>query len=109
MQQREGPLPAILKCPSSRGEEWPAESFKSYVSAKAKVITHEDITWLCPAGHTFTLKKAVEKGMFTPDEALKMIALAQKELPEAKRQVAKAVRTLRAKPKRSKEAGNAQT
>jgi len=69
-------LPAILKCP--RGEEWPATSFKSYVHIDQKVQTHDTIDMTCPAGHKFTLKKAVEKGMFTQEQAFKIIASAQR-------------------------------
>ena len=73
---QESAVPATLKCP--RGEEWPATSFKSYVGFKEKVQSHDTITFGCPAGHTFTLKKAVEKGMFTQEQALKIIAAAQR-------------------------------
>jgi len=71
-------LPVILKCP--RGEEWPATSFDCLV-AKKRVQTHETVTFFCPLGHTFTLKTAVEKGMFTPIQAIQMIAAAQRNLP----------------------------
>ena len=69
-------LPLTLKCP--RGEEWPATSFKSYVHIKEKVQSHDTITFECPAGHKFSLKKAVEKGMFNQEQALKIIASAQR-------------------------------
>ncbi len=69
-------LPLTLKCP--RGEEWPAMSFKSCVHIKEKVQSHDTITFECPAGHTFSLKKAVEKGMFNQEQALKIIAGAQR-------------------------------
>lgn len=87
--------PAISKCPSTKGEEWPTESYKSYISAGAKVITHEDITFTCPAGHTFTLKKAVERGMFTPEEAFKMMALAQDSLPVLRKQCSDVTKQIR--------------
>ena len=70
-------LPATMKCPSRRGEEWPTSSFKAHFLIKEKVQTHNTITFECPAGHTFSLKKAVEKGMFTQEQALKIIAQAQ--------------------------------
>jgi len=69
-------LPLTLKCP--RGEEWPATSFKSYVHIKEKVQSHDTITFECPAGHTFSLKKAVGKGIFTQEQAFKIIAQAQR-------------------------------
>jgi hypothetical protein len=90
-------IPPILKCPSTRGEEWPADSFKSYVSTDVKFITHDEISFTCPAGHTFTLRKAVQKGMFTPEEALRMIAKAQAELPGLKEDVKEARRWFRRK------------
>lgn len=77
-------LPVILRCP--RGEEWPAESFKSTVEYEKKVQTHDTIHFLCPAGHVFTLRRAVEKGMFTPEQGLKLIASAQQRLPEARKE-----------------------
>lgn len=72
-------LPLTRKCP--RGEEWPAESFKSLVDCDQRVQTHSTITFYCPAGHEFKLKRAVASGMFTPEEALKIIAYAQKQMP----------------------------
>lgn len=84
------PVPVILRCP--RGEEWPAGTFKSTVDYKKKVQSHDTIHWLCPAGHEFDLRKAVEKGMFTPDQALRMIAAAQRELPELRKEARRAKR-----------------
>lgn len=83
-------IPVILRCP--RGDEWPAESFTTTMDFKAKVQTHETIRVICPAGHGFTLKKAVEKGMFTPDQALKIIAEAQRRLPEARKKARRLTR-----------------
>lgn len=85
--------PAILRCP--RGEEWPSESFKSSLDYRGNVVTHDSIHIWCPAGHEFTLKKAVEKGMLTPEEGLKIIASAQKQLPELRKE---AQRIKRANP-----------
>ncbi|KKL07303.1 hypothetical protein LCGC14_2587360 [marine sediment metagenome] len=88
----------IRQCP--RGEEWPLTSFTSYVNTKVKFQTHDTITFSCPAGHTFTLMKAVEKKVFTPDEALKMIAYADQHMPEKLRDVKQALREFHKKPRR---------
>ena len=85
----------IRQCP--RGEEWPLMSFKSYVNPKVKFQTHDTITFSCPADHTFTLKTAVEKKTFTPDEALKLIAYADQHLPEELREEKQARRKERLK------------
>ena len=78
-------LPLTLRCP--RGEEWPATVFKSFTDIKGKVQTHETITFMCPAGHSFSLKKAVESKMFTPEQALMILAEAQRRLPKARKEV----------------------
>ena len=67
-------VPLTLKCP--RGEEWPASGFKSFVNIKEE-MTYDAITFTCPAGHTFTLKRAVKTGMFTEEEAQKILKAAQ--------------------------------
>ena len=87
----EGPL--TLRCPW--GEEWPGPSFISTVTLKEDIQTHDTINWLCPAGHSFTLKKAVKTGMFTPEQALTMIAEAQRCLPEARKEAKKLMRSFR--------------
>ena len=85
--------PLTLKCP--RGEEWPGTSFISTVALKENVQTHDTINWLCPAGHSFTLKRAVQTGMFTPEQALIMIAEAQRRLPEARKEAKRLLRSFR--------------
>ena len=87
----EGPL--TLRCPW--GEEWPGPSFISTVTLKEDIQTHDTINWLCPAGHSFTLKKAVKTGMFTPEQALTMIAEAQRRLPEARKEAKRLLRSFR--------------
>lgn len=56
-------------CPS--GHTLPVDQFKSYV--KLDVKDYDDaIIFDCPGGkrgHTFTLRKAVAKGMFNTEEA----------------------------------------
>jgi len=91
-------LPVILKCP--RGEEWPAESFHTLVSYKENIQTHDTITVMCPLGHSFSLKRAVKSKMFTPEQALQMISLAQKELPELRKEARQLNRAWRKKPRR---------
>ncbi|KKK96505.1 hypothetical protein LCGC14_2662070 [marine sediment metagenome] len=94
----EGPL--TLRCPW--GEEWPGLSFKSLVALKEDIQTHDTITWLCPAGHSFTLKKAVKTGMFTPEQALTMIAEAQRRLPEARKEAKRLMREFRRPTRKTK-------
>lgn len=89
-------LDMIVKCPK-KGEEWPITAYTSTVNVNVKVITHNDITWVCPTGHEFTLKRAVEKGMFTPNQALKMISHAQENLPAMKKEIRKTLREFRKK------------
>ena len=83
-------LGLTLRCP--RGEEWPATSFKSFVDSKVKVQTHETITFLCPAGHEFTLLRAVKSGMLMPDHALKVLAEAERQLPAAREEAKRSLR-----------------
>jgi hypothetical protein len=65
-----------MRCP--RGEKWPTESFKSYIDSGAEVQTYETITFVCPAGHSFKLKRAVATKMFTAEQAQRIIAAAGK-------------------------------
>ena len=59
-------------CPS--GHTLPVDQFRSYVELGVK--DYDDaITFTCPGGkrgHTFTLRKAVAKGMFNTEEAAKI-------------------------------------
>jgi len=75
-------LPLILKCP--RGEEWPSTSFKVLVESDKDIQTHQTIACVCPAGHSCSLLHAVEGKMFSPMQALRIIAQAQNELPKVR-------------------------
>lgn len=89
--------PTVMKC--VRGEEWPAESFKTLVSFKDKVITHDSITVVCPAGHEFSLTRGVKQGWITAEDALKILAAANKELPDLKKQARKISAEWKKRPK----------
>lgn len=68
-----------IKCP--KGHSVPVESIHSYVSIKEKVQSEENITFSCPGGkrgHNFNLQAAVKAGMFNQEQALKIIAEAQR-------------------------------
>ena len=92
--------PLTLRCP--KGEEWPTTSFISTIAVKEDIQTHDTISWLCPAGHSFTLKRAVETGMFTPEQALTMIAEAQRRLPEARKEAKRLMREFRRPTRKAK-------
>jgi len=66
----------IMRCLME--EEWPSESFKSYVRTRDDPITEESVLFTCPAGHKFTLKQALVKGIFTEEDANKLISQAKK-------------------------------
>lgn len=66
----------IMRCVN--GEEWPLESFKSFVQIRDSQITEESVIFSCPAGHDFTLKQALAKNIFTREEADKLINQANK-------------------------------
>lgn len=70
------PLPAILRCPVG-DEEWPATSFKAVVDATHEIQRPGTIHLSCPAGHSFTLAKAVRAKMFTRGQAKRLVAIAQ--------------------------------
>jgi len=73
-----------MKC--VRGEEWPAESYQTLVSYKDKVMTHESITVVCPAGHEFKLSRGIRDGWISAADALKIIDGANRELPALRKQ-----------------------
>jgi hypothetical protein len=90
-------IPVILKC--IKGEEWPLTSYITHVSFKEDVQSHDTITFICPLYHQFTLKRAVKAKILTPELAVKIILLAQQQLPDlrksARRCTAKFTRTSR--------------
>lgn len=65
----------IMRC--IKGEEWPITSFKSFVNINI-LFGEEAVNFLCPAGHTFTLKDALKKGMFSWEDANRILADAKK-------------------------------
>jgi len=67
-------LPPTLRCP--RGDEWPVNLIQCLVDLRATIQTYDTITFLCPAGHKFTLGTAVKAKTFTPDQAETIIASA---------------------------------
>lgn len=69
-------IPLAMRCPV-KGEEWPSESFKAFLAPNSKAQTCENIALVCPAGHKFTLARAVQKGMFTADQAKKIVTAAE--------------------------------
>ena len=92
--------PLTLRCP--RGEEWPTTSFTQTIAYKEDIQTHDTILFYCPAGHDFTLKRAVKAGMFTPEQALTMIAEAQRRLPETRKEAKRLMREFRRPPRKAK-------
>lgn len=75
-------IPIILRCP--RGEEWPAESFTNTVEYKERIQSQDTIRFICPLGHCYTVRQLVQKKTLTPEQALDIIAEAQRRLPEAR-------------------------
>ena len=71
-----GDLPLTLKCPVG-GEEWPATSYKSLTDLFPDELQYRNIHFSCPGGHGFTLRKAVNSGMFTKEQGEKMLELAK--------------------------------
>lgn len=72
-------IPLTLKCPVG-GEEWPATSYKSWIDATSEVQRPGTIHIYCPAGHSFTLAKAMrgKEKMFTRKQATNLVANAQR-------------------------------
>lgn len=71
-------LPLILKCPI-RGEEWPAETYKSScdIYASKGKQTARTIHFICPGNHAFSLGEAVRSGMFTQAQKKLIVMQAQ--------------------------------
>lgn len=69
-------IPLTLKC-AEGGEEWPFLSYKSSVDANVEKVTPRNIHIWCPANHFFSLRKAMNTGMFTKEQANNMLASAQ--------------------------------
>lgn len=67
-------IPPTLRCP--RGDEWPVNLFVCLVDTRETIQGYDTITFLCPAGHKFTLRKAMKTKMFTPDQAQRIIKSA---------------------------------
>lgn len=67
-----------------KGESWPTESFKSFVDAPGD-LTEDSVYFICPAGHKFTLTKALSKGIFTPEQSQKIMESARKLKEEWKK------------------------
>lgn len=59
-----------------KGEEWPAESFKSFVDTDSQTISEESVIFLCPKNHKFNLKEALSKDIFSRGQAQKIMAKA---------------------------------
>jgi len=67
----------ILRCPIG-GEDWPITSYKSVVDATKEVQRLGTIHLWCPAGHCFTLSRALRGKMFTKQQAENILAYAQR-------------------------------
>ena len=65
-------------CPS--GHRLPASAFHSYARTKPEFTGYDRVEFTCDGGkrgHSFTLTKAVQSGMFTTEEADKLVAAAE--------------------------------
>lgn len=70
-------VPLTLHC--VKGEEWPTTSFLSYIEALHNPLTEDSVVFTCPANHRFTLKQALKKGIFTPEQGEKLMTEAKKQ------------------------------
>ncbi len=68
-----------LKC--IKGEEWPLESFRAVVDTNIP-FSEESVIFNCPKYHKFNLKEALSHGIFTSDQAEKIMAQAKKTCDE---------------------------
>jgi hypothetical protein len=81
-----------MKCPVG-GEEWPAMSYKSLIDLYADKFQYRNIHFSCPAGHDFTLRKAVNSGMFTQEQGKRIFEIAKREVATFKTDFVSAGRT----------------
>jgi hypothetical protein len=76
-------LPLTLRCPVG-GEEWPAECYKSLIDLYAERFQYRNIHFHCPSNHDFTLRKAVNSGMFTEEQGKRIFEVAKQEVAKFK-------------------------
>lgn len=69
--------PLVLCC--VRGEEWPTNLFEiGNIRARDGSITEKSIVLSCPAGHRFSLKQALKKGIFTLEQVQRLLIAIEK-------------------------------
>lgn len=73
-------VPAIFSC--VKGDQWPTTSFQSFIEAAHNPLTEDSVVFICPAGHRFTLRQALKKGIFTQEQGKKLMAGAKKQKEE---------------------------
>lgn len=74
-------LPITTKCPIG-GEEWPFDSYKSTVDSTAGKLQYRHVHIWCPYPHDFSLRRAVNSGMFTKEQGERIFEAAQKLVKE---------------------------
>lgn len=83
-------LPLTFRC--VKGEEWPITSFTSTLDLKVEEPTEDSIVFSCPSYHTFTLRQALAKKIFTQEQGAKMLSFAQEHFILEKRDYEQRVR-----------------
>lgn len=71
-----------------KGEEWPTTSFDCVVSFAENLTIENAVTFSCPVGHTFSLRQALRKKIFTEQQVWDILARAQQQIAEGRKKYA---------------------
>lgn len=72
-----------------KGEVWPTQLFKSYLSGDGDPVTENSVHFICPAEHSFTLKQAVKAGIFSEEQSKRILATARETQERRKEEIKK--------------------
>ena len=82
IQLRPEDLPLIMQC--IRGDEWPIVSFTITPDLEGDVVTEDSITINCPAGHSYTLRQALQRKLHSRRVADELLEMTREIFPKLK-------------------------